>query len=78
MNEVIFHQPVFVGDLVSFFTELVRVGRTSVTVRVMVSAARRWDREEQVDVTEAEITYVNVDDSHQPTPVVAEGSNRDG
>jgi len=69
MNEVIFHEPVFVGDLVSFFTELVRVGRTSVTVRVLVRAARYWDRAEEVEVTEAEITYVNVDDSHRPLPL---------
>ena len=61
MNEVVFHEPVFVGDLVSFYTELIRVGRTSVTVKVRVKSARRFDREEVVDVTEAEITYVNVD-----------------
>ena len=78
MNEVVFHEPVFVGDLVSFYTKFLRVGRTSITVRVMVSAARHWDREEQVEVTEAEITYVNVDDSHQPTPVAADGTSRDG
>ena len=69
MNEVIFHKPVFVGDLVSFFTELVRVGRTSITVRVMVCAARRWDRGEEVQVTQAEITYVNVNDENRPEPV---------
>ena len=69
MNEVIFHQPVFVGDLVSFFTELLRVGRTSITVRVMVCAARRWDRGEEVQVTQAEITYVNVNDENRPEPV---------
>jgi len=73
MNEVIFHQPVFVGDLVSFFTELVRVGRTSVTVRVMVGAARHWDRDEEVQVTQAEITYVNVNDENRPEPVRHEG-----
>jgi len=69
MNEVVFLEPVFVGDLVSFYTSLVRVGRTSITVQVKVSAARRWDREEQVQVTEAEITYVNVNEEHRPVPV---------
>jgi acyl-CoA thioesterase YciA len=69
MKEVVFLQPVFVGDLVSFFTELVRVGRTSITVRVMVTAARRWDRAEEAEVTEAEITYVNIDADHRPTPL---------
>lgn len=69
MKEVVFLEPVFVGDLVSLYTSLVRIGRTSITVRVQVSAARHWDREEQVQVTEAEITYVNVDEEHNPIPV---------
>ena len=67
MKEVVFLRPVFVGDLVSFYTELVRIGKTSITVRVQVTAARRWDRTEDVQVTEAEITYVNIDIDHQPT-----------
>jgi acyl-CoA thioesterase YciA len=74
MQEVVFHEPVFVGDLVSFYTELKRVGRTSITVTVDVVAARRWDRDEVVRVTGAEITYVNVDDSLRPIPI-AEDSN---
>jgi acyl-CoA thioesterase YciA len=69
MKEVVFLQPVFVGDLVSFYTDLVRVGRTSITVRVKVAAARRWDRAEEAQVTEAEITYVNIDAEHRPTPL---------
>lgn len=66
MNQVVFHEPVFVGDLVSFYTECIRVGRTSVTVKVSVQSARRHDRQELVDVTEAEITYVNVDSEGRP------------
>lgn len=69
MNQVVFHEPVFVGDLVSFYTELIRVGRTSVTVKVRVKSARRFDRELVVDVTEAEITYVNVDGDGRPIPI---------
>lgn len=69
MNQVVFHQPVYVGDLVSFYTELVKLGCTSVTVKVMVRSARRHDRGELVDVTEAEITYVNVDGGGQPVPI---------
>lgn len=69
MKEVIFLQPVFVGDLVSFYTELVCVGTTSITVRVKVTAARQWNREEEAQVTEAEITYVNIDADHRPTPL---------
>ena len=69
MNQVVFHEPVFVGDLVSFYTELIRVGRTSVTVKVRVKSARRFDRGQVVDVTEAEITYVNVDSDGRPIPI---------
>jgi acyl-CoA thioesterase YciA len=66
MKEVVFHEPVFVGNLVSFFTELVRVGRTSVTVRVLVRASRHLDRVDEIQVTQAEITYVNVDEDNRP------------
>jgi len=69
MNQVVFHEPVFVGDLVSFYTECLRVGRSSVTVKVLVKAARRFDRQQVVDVTEAEITYVNVDEGGRPTAI---------
>jgi acyl-CoA thioesterase YciA len=69
MKEVVFDKPVFVGDLVSFYAELIRVGRTSVTVGVTVEAARRWRREEVVEVTRAEITYVNVDEQGHPVPI---------
>ncbi|MCP4902490.1 MAG: acyl-CoA thioesterase [bacterium] len=69
MNEVVFHKPVFVGDLVSYYTELVRIGRTSVTVRVSVEASRNWNRNEIAKVTEAEITYVNVDEERHPVEI---------
>jgi acyl-CoA thioesterase YciA len=69
MNQVVFHHPVFVGDLVSFYTECLRVGRTSVTVKVSVQSARRHDRQQLVDVTEAEITYVNVDPNGRPLTI---------
>lgn len=70
MREVEFHEPVLLGDIVSFFTETVRIGRTSITVRVTV-VAERWGagRGEQVKVTEAEIVLVAVDASGQPTPI---------
>ncbi len=71
MKEVTFVEPVFVGDLVSFYTSLVRTGRTSITVRVTVTAARHFDRSEEVLVTEAEITYVNVDHDRRPRPIDA-------
>lgn len=63
MREVIFHKPVFVGDLVSFYAETVRVGTTSIIVRVIVEAERLATRNERVRVTEAEVIYVAVDEN---------------
>lgn len=65
-----FHAPVFVGDVVSFFTETLRVGRTSITVKVVV-VAERWasGRGEQATVTEAEVVLVAVDDQGRPRPI---------
>ena len=73
MREVEFLAPVFVGDLVNFFTETVRVGRTSITVRVSVEA-ERWGagHGEQVKVTEAEVVLVAVDATGAPIPVRSE------
>jgi acyl-CoA thioesterase YciA len=70
MREVEFHEPVFLGDIVNFFTETVRVGRTSITVKVKVEA-ERWGggHGEQVKVTEAEVVLVSVDASGRPVPI---------
>jgi len=68
MREVIFHKPVFVGDLVSFYCETVRIGRTSITVRVVVEA-ERLGRDGQVRVTEAEVVYVAVDKEGNKIPI---------
>lgn len=65
MREVIFHKPVFVGDLVSFYAETVKVGNTSITIRVIVEAERMGTTAEQVRVTEAEVVYVAVDDKRR-------------
>lgn len=69
MREVEFHQPVFVGDLVSFYTRTLRLGRTSITVKVEVEAERRCRNGEVVKVTEAEVIYVHVDDQRNPIPL---------
>jgi acyl-CoA thioesterase YciA len=60
MREVIFHKPVWVGDLVSFYAETIRIGTTSITVRVVVET-ERLGTTERVKVTEAEVIYVAVD-----------------
>jgi acyl-CoA thioesterase YciA len=70
MREVEFHEPVFLGDIVNFFTETVRVGRTSITVKVTVEAERWGAGEgERVMVTQAEVVLVAVDEQGRPTPV---------
>jgi acyl-CoA thioesterase YciA len=61
MHEVIFHAPVFVGDLVSFYAETLKVGSTSITVRVVVEAERYGGPSDLVQVTQAEVIYVAVD-----------------
>jgi acyl-CoA thioesterase YciA len=68
MREVIFHAPVFIGDLVSLYSETLKVGTTSITTRVMVEAVR-YDGHEHVRVTEAEVVYVAVDRSGHKTKI---------
>lgn len=70
MREVDFVAPVKVGDWVSFYTCTERVGRTSVTVKVLVVADRTYRRDERVKVTSAEVVFVAVDEDGQPTPIV--------
>jgi len=73
VNSFTFKQPVLIGDLVSFYADIVRVGRTSITVDVEVYAERRV-LNEVVKVTEATLTYVAVDDQRRPRPVNQESS----
>jgi len=69
MHEVQFIAPVFVGDLVSFYTETTRIGSTSITVRVTVEATRALPPHETVRVTQAEVVYVAIDEAGKPVPV---------
>jgi acyl-CoA thioesterase YciA len=66
VNSFVFKKPVFVGDLVSFYAEVIKVGRTSITVGVEVYAQRRPLGEDCARVTEATLTYVAVDDDRRP------------
>ena len=66
MKEVVFKEPVFVGELVSFYTSTTNVGRTSITVRVEVYAERK---SQHVPVTQAELTFVAIDQEGKPVPV---------
>ena len=69
MDKIVFHEPVFVGDLVSFWTETTRIGTTSITVKVVVEAIRGGDLTTKVLVTEAQVVYVNVGDDRKPAPL---------
>jgi len=71
VNEFVFKQPVRVGDILSFFAAVTRVGRTSVTVKVEVFAERIRSQGEYVKVTEATLTYVAIDDAGRPRPIPA-------
>ncbi|HYC78516.1 MAG TPA: hotdog domain-containing protein [Planctomycetota bacterium] len=69
MKEVVFKKPVYVGDVVSFYAKVTRVGTTSVTVRVEVEAERLSPVGHHVPVTEAEVVYVGVDEHGNKMPI---------
>jgi acyl-CoA thioesterase YciA len=74
MREVVFKHPVQVGDIVSCYAEVTKIGTTSVTVSVRVLANRPTDARRSVEVTSAEVVYVSIDDYGRPTPI-AESPN---
>ena len=72
VKEFVFKQPVRVGDILSFYSSVVRVGRTSVTVEVEVYAERFATQGSYVKVTEALLTYVAIDGQGHPRPIPAQ------
>jgi acyl-CoA thioesterase YciA len=68
VNNFVFKQPIYVGDLVSFYAKIIKIGNTSVTVDVEVWAQRKR-YENTIKVTEATLTYVALDDNGKPRPV---------
>ena len=73
VNEFIFKQPVRVGDILSFFSKLTRIGRTSITVKVEVYAEQFRTQGKYIKVTEASLTYVAIDENGQPREVPKPG-----
>jgi len=69
VKEFVFKQPVRVGDILSFFAAVTRIGNTSITVQVEVYAERFRSQGRYIKVTEASVTYVAIDDNGQPRPV---------
>lgn len=72
VNSVEFHEPVFVGDVISCYAEIVRIGRTSITVQVDVYAQRNPERVKCTKVTQAVLTFVAVDNEGRPRVVPPE------
>ena len=69
VNEFVFKQPVRVGDILSFFSSVTRIGRTSITVQVEVYAERIANQGEYIKVTQALLTYVAIDDDGRPREI---------
>jgi len=69
MKEVKFHEPVFIGDLVSFYAKTLNVGNTSITIHVDVEAERFGKRGEKVKVTEAEVTFVAINENREKVKI---------
>lgn len=69
MREIVFHKPVYVGDVLSLYAWAAKAGRTSLTIHVRVCARRRENPEDTVEVTEAEVVFVAVDDQGRPVSV---------
>ena len=72
VNEFIFKQPVRVGDILSFYADITRVGNTSITVDVQVFAERLREDNASLKVTQATLTYVAIDEAGKPIPIPAE------
>jgi len=67
INDVLFHQPVFVGDLLCLYVDVVKLGKSSITVEVEVEAERAGGQIESV--TSARLVYVAIDENRKPVPV---------
>ncbi|MBA4266028.1 MAG: acyl-CoA thioesterase [Rhodoferax sp.] len=78
VNQFIFKQPVRVGDILSFFSHVTRIGNTSITVQVEVFAERFSAQGQYVKVTEASLTYVAIDNEGRPRPIPKDGLNIPG
>jgi acyl-CoA thioesterase YciA len=74
VNQFVFKHPVRVGDILSFFSALTRIGRTSITVQVEVYAERFLSQKTYIKVTEASVTYVAIGDDGRPRPLAPAGA----
>ena len=72
-KEVEFHKPVYVGDVLSLYCQTSRIGHTSITIDVRVRARRRADLDQCVEVTQAQVVFVAVDQDGMPVSVLGGG-----
>ncbi len=77
MDKIVFHEPVFVGDLVSFWTETLRIGNTSITTKIVVEAIRGSNPGQKVVVTEAQVVYVNLGEDRKPSAITRQANAYD-
>jgi acyl-CoA thioesterase YciA len=73
-KEVEFHKPVYVGDVLGLYCETRRIGHTSITIDVRVRARRRADLDQYVEVTQAQVVFVAVDQDGKPVSVLGDGT----
>jgi acyl-CoA thioesterase YciA len=66
VNSIEFHEPIFIGDLISCYAEVIKTGCTSITIKVEVYAERYLSNRQTVKVTEAELIYVALDENRKP------------
>ena len=66
VKSIEFHEPVFVGDVISGYADIIKTGKTSITIKVEVFAERNPSDKQTVKVTEAELTYVALDENREP------------
>lgn len=76
VNEFLFLAPVLVGDIVSFYTDVARVGRTSITIDISMFADRDWGKSGVIRVATATITYVHIGPSRRPEPISSSTTRR--
>lgn len=72
IREVEFISPVYVGDIVSYYTETTKLGRTSISIKVLVAAERGIGKRESIKVTEAEVVMVAIDEKGKPRAIFNE------
>ena len=71
LNSIVFKLPVFVGDVVCCYVQLVKIGKTSITVHVEAWVSRKFEKENKIKVTEGNFTYVKVDDERKPIKILS-------